>query len=85
MMKYGRCNRCRKLVAANGDRKYEDTLEAHYREEHPKEYDFVEKVRAEANKEYDELRAKYPNYYMQIGRFFTKPRTYATSVKRDDI
>lgn len=84
MMKYGRCNRCRKLLAANGVNKYEDTLETHYKEEHREEYNFVEKVRAEANKEYDELRAKYFNYYL-LGRFFTKPRVYATSVKRDDI
>ena len=81
MIKQGVCKYCSESLRANGDYKFKNLVDNHFRIKHPKEHQHLHLLIDNANQKFKELRDKYPelfySYFFQIDwdKLLSKPQT----------
>ena len=60
---------CGKKIKANGEIRFEELVESHFRIEHPEIFSNWIKVKDEANSELNQLINKYPKLIFTFNRF----------------
>ena len=79
MIKQGVCKYCSEDLRANGDDKFKDLVDNHFRIKHSKEHQHLHKLKDDAEQEFRELKDKYPelfySYFFQIdwNKLLSKP------------